>query len=84
MLFTRLVRRPPNCQHCPVDKPSSPRTPNGGPDENCKFPNETIDTCFVCPYPICSPFNPATGICTPVCPNCSVTRQNNKLVPKCG
>ena len=74
---------PPNCQQCPVDKPSSPRTRSGGPDENCSCPNETIDTCFACDNLICNRFNPSTGICTPVCPNCSVTRRRNKLVPKC-
>ncbi len=73
----------PNCVQCPSNKPSSPRTANGGPDSNCNCPNAAASSCFACSNPICRPFNPVTGICTPVCPSCSVQRENNQLVPKC-
>jgi hypothetical protein len=75
--------KPPNCKQCPAATPSSPRTKNGGPDEDCNCPNASVSSCFACPSPICSPFKVDTGICTPVCPNCSVQRRGNKLVPKC-
>jgi hypothetical protein len=74
---------PPNCVQCPSATPSSPRTASGGPDENCNCPNAAASSCFACSNPICRPFNPSTGICTLVCPNCSVQRINNVLKPKC-
>jgi len=73
----------PNCIQCPAHKQSSPRTASGGPDSNCNCPNASSNSCFACANPICRPFNPATGICTPVCPSCSVQKKNNKLEPKC-
>jgi hypothetical protein len=73
----------PNCVQCPSNKPSSPRTASGGPDSNCNCPNAAASSCFACSPSICRPFNPATGICTWVCPSCSVQRVNNQLVPKC-
>jgi hypothetical protein len=74
---------PPNCVQCPSNTPSSPRTASGGPDANCNCPNAAASSCFACPNRICSPFNVATGICTLVCPNCSVQRVNGVLKPKC-
>jgi len=74
---------PPKCVKCPHDKPSSPRTDNGGPDEDCNCLNAAASSCFVCQSPICAPFKPDTGVCTQVCPNCSVQRVNGVLKPKC-
>ena len=56
----------PNCTQCPANRPSSPRTKSGGPDSNCKCPNASVNQCFACTN-LCRPFNPATGICTPLC-----------------
>ena len=59
-----------DCKKCPVDKPSSPRTPSGGPGTT-GCPNEAASSCFACSN-ACRPFNPATGICTEICKACKV------------
>ena len=73
----------PNCIRCPSDKPSSPRSASGGPDNKGNCANAAASSCFACSPSICRPFNPATGICTWVCPSCRVQMVNNQLVPKC-
>jgi hypothetical protein len=70
----------PNCLQCPVDKLSSPRTVSGGPNSNCKCPNETIDQCFDCSN-VCRPFNPKTGVCTPICSHCRIITRGGVQYP---
>ena len=70
----------PNCVQCPSNKPSSPRTDSGGPDSKCNCPNATESSCFACTN-VCKPFNPATGICTPICSACRVVTINGVKIP---
>ena len=75
---------PSDCKPCPSNRPSSPYPDQGYPDnQDCICPNATESSCFACSNPICRPFNPVTGKCTPVCDSCSVRRVGNKLVPHC-
>lgn len=71
---------PPNCRKCPDSKPSSPRTANGAPNSSCKCPNEAASSCFACTSS-CYPFVKSTGICTLLCPNCRVNKQNQHNCP---